>query len=99
MIDPVKEKLNIAHLIIYIFLAFPILFIDASVRPVYFVLLIVYTVIIIINAFKEGRVLSFKETVKTLPDMNIFHIIMFLIIASPFLIFVYYMFAATIENL
>lgn len=80
---------NTLHIVLYAILLFPIFYVLLVLHPLIGILMLIGWLFGLGKRFstKYSRKKEVESLKKSLPDMNIFHIIMFIIIAFPFLWF------------
>jgi len=94
-IDPNNAlKINPIHLFFFVVVASPIIMIYWETHPyisrVFAFIIAAQIVLFLLKlSVKEHYAKDIEEVKRSIPDFNLFHIVMFLLIASPVILFVY----------
>ncbi len=82
---------NIMHMILYLLMLLPIFLMFYALSPFLGILMFIGWIIGLVFRLltKENRKLELEQIKQSISDVNIFHIIMFILIAFPFLYFTY----------
>ena len=88
-IENEDTSINTLHILLYAVLLFPIFYIIFVLHPLFGMLMLVGWLFGLGKRFSKqySRKKEIASIKNSLPDMNLFHIIMFIIIAFPFLWF------------